>query len=186
MASQLNHNAAYLYAVEGITVWERLRVIRNFLEDRRLAYNLALLNKEKTEYEISQLTDSIEDSFKLREIELYKPQSEDGIKKCKDEIQFLEELEKQLIEKAEPLRVTGKTDDEMYEINFYNETIVRLVRKAHGEIISIGRISPETLENLFKCPPALEVLHTQGIIDYEQIVSLENQVKDIKKEIEYA
>ena len=36
--SQQNHNASYLFEIDGLTTWERLRVVRNFLEDR--AWNL--------------------------------------------------------------------------------------------------------------------------------------------------
>ena len=47
--SRVNHNAQYIYDLEGETVWEKLRVIRNQLSQRKLAYKLAELNKEKSD-----------------------------------------------------------------------------------------------------------------------------------------
>ena len=45
--SQQNHNVNYLYTVDGITVWERLRVTRNFLLDRQTALKIAGLPPEE-------------------------------------------------------------------------------------------------------------------------------------------
>ena len=184
MASQTNHNASYLFAVDGITVWERLRVIRNF--KTMLTQNLALaeLSIEEQDYKLEQITGVDKPSeFKRRKIIIMRGESLDAIQKCKDELKFLLSLESELVVRTEPSRVEGKTDAEMYEINYYHEMTCRNVRKALSDVISTGRLSPETIELLWRCPPAVEILAEQGITLKEEIqkFTLTNQ-----NQLEYA
>jgi hypothetical protein len=41
--SRQNHNAQYIYDLEGETVWEKLRVVHNQLEQKKLALALAAI-----------------------------------------------------------------------------------------------------------------------------------------------
>ena len=172
MASQVNHNAAYIYSVEGLTVWERLRVIRNFLEDRRLALALGEVGLLEAQYKLSIIKDEIEFDFENTKYKIMLPQQMDALNKCKSEVKFLETLEKELIALAEPLRVAGKTDDEMYEINYYNELVAINVREAHADMVAYGRLAQDTVKRLLKCPPALDALATQGLINKNEILAL--------------
>ena len=45
MARQ-NHNANYLFDVDGETVWEKLRVIRGLLLDKQLSLKVVALTEE--------------------------------------------------------------------------------------------------------------------------------------------
>ena len=47
--SRINHNASYIFDVEGETVWEKLRVIRDMLDDRKRTYEISLIKFEKSE-----------------------------------------------------------------------------------------------------------------------------------------
>lgn len=180
MASQTNHNAAYIYTVDGVTVWERLRVIRCFIEQISQSVEMSEIDMEETDYKLSQLSDSTEDSFERRRILVSRKVSEDALKKAKDELNFLYDLEEKLMEKAEESRIEGKTDDEMYEINFFHEHAMRLVRKAHAEFISTGRLTTETIEKAVRCYPALDILDEQELLKKKSVLQL-TQVRDIPK-----
>ena len=138
--SQQNHNIDYIHTVDGLTVWERLRVIRNFLMDRKIAFQLAQIpvdlesmsEREKQEYEI------------------YRPQLEQNIKNAADEIKFLEAFEARLAVEAEKTRIPGKTDDEMYEINFIEESIQRDLLEMRSQIVSCGRLETSMVTKLLR------------------------------------
>jgi S-adenosylmethionine:diacylglycerol 3-amino-3-carboxypropyl transferase len=155
--SRLNREASYVYDIDGETVWERLRVIRNFLEERRQALAVAQLGEEKREA-------LDKDSFEYREAMIFKLQSEKLIQECKDEIKFLEDFESRLMVEAEKTRITGKTDDEMYEINYFNEVRVRVVREAQAELLSTGHIATVTMARLLRNKAAMEDCVALGLL----------------------
>ena len=155
--SRLNRNANYIYVVDGETVWERLRVIRGFLEDRRIAYAVNKLNERKNE-----ALDKA--SFEYQEYLILKPQHDKIMKECEEEIVFLEDFEAKLAVEAEKSRIPGKTDDEMYELNFFDEMRIRLVKEAQSEMISVGHITPQTMKSLLRHKPALESCVQLGML----------------------
>lgn len=164
--SQVNHNYSYVTEVDGLTVWERLRVIRNFLTDRRQALALAEMNLEKKEEEVAN-----GDKWAKREWEIFKPQQLDLIEDCKAEIKFLEEFEAKLAVEAEPSRIPNKTDREMYELNFPLEARARLKAKAVSEIMTIGAPSPDTMRSLYRDTAVMEELAEKGLIGgHEQLL----------------
>ena len=179
----MNHNASYIFEIDGITVWERLRCVRNFLSQNRTALETARLGEDKRSHELLQLTDSPEDMFRKRELNIGHEDHLALIKRCEDEISFLESLEKELAELAEKTRIPGKTDEEMYEENFYSEIIARNVRKAHCDLISHGQVTPITMDVLLRCPPALKILSNQNLLQGDMITTLVETGKI--KEIEY-
>jgi hypothetical protein len=155
--SRQNHNANYIYDVDGETVWEKLRVIRSMLNDRRRSYQHALLAQESTK---NIDTDSIE--YKRYLID--KDFNESLIQDCANEVKFLEEFEKYLASEAEKTRIAGKTDDEMYELNFFYELEVRLVRQAQAQIAASGHIGSELMLRLMKNKGALNICVQQGLL----------------------
>jgi len=158
--SRVNHNAQYIYEIDGETIWEKLRVIRNMLNDRKRSLALANLNKEEM-----LLKDK--NSFEYKKYLIDKEHQDELIKDCENEIEFLTEFESYLAKEAEKTRIPGKTDDEMYEINFYLELQTRLVRRAQAQIISHGRIEVETLQRILKNPSALKVCIDTGLLSAE-------------------
>lgn len=147
--SRMNRDANYVYVVDGETIWERLRVIRTFLVDRSQALQIANLELERQ----NQLD---HDSFAYKEAMVMRPQHLKLIEECEKEIEFLKKFEARLAEEAEKTRIPGKTDDEMYELNFFEEMRLRLVRDAQAEIWSQGSITPSTMKSLLRHRPALE------------------------------
>jgi hypothetical protein len=156
--SRQNHNAQYIYDFEGETPWEKLRAVRNQLKQRKLAFELTQLNKEKVETTLDK------NSFEYREYLLNKEQTEENIQDCVNEIKFLTEFESALAVEAEKTRIPGKTDDEMYEINFFDELKLRLVRQAQSQILSSGRLAEETARRILKHRPALQLCIEQGLL----------------------
>ena len=76
----------------------------------------------------------------------------------------MEKFESYLSSEAEKTRIAGKTDDEMFEINFFEELKTRLVRKAQAQIISTGRIQEDTLLRIMKNKTALNTCIEQGLL----------------------
>lgn len=157
--SQVNHNYDYLTVVDGHTVWERLRVIRNFLTDRRKALKIARLSQEK--FEATKDTMVI---WERREAEILNEDQDDLIQDCVDEISFLEQFEAMLAIEAEKERIPGKSDREMYELNFPKEAQVRLVDKVKSEMLSVGHISPDTMRSVMRDPIVTTKLAQLGLI----------------------
>lgn len=157
--SQVNHNYDYLTVVDGHTVWERLRVIRNFLTDRRKALKIARLHQEKFE-----ATKESMDEWERREAEILNEDQESLIQDCIDEITFLEKFESLLMVEAEKERVPGKSDREMYEINYVKESQTRLINLAKSEMIAVGHVNPDTMRQIMRDPIVADRLAGMGLI----------------------
>ena len=156
--SQLNRNSAYLYEVDGLTVWEKLRNIRNFLGERKRVYEIAVRTQE---YNVNNKSDDV---VKEIENEVNKEFSKELLQDCLDEINFLTIFEKRLSVEAEKTRVPGKTDREMYEINYFNESIEKLVLKTQAEVYTLGTVTPATMESLLRLRPALDKVTEIGLL----------------------
>ncbi len=163
--SQVNRNLSYLTVVDGETPWERLRVIRNFLEDREQADKLAALGLEKAEA-------LDKDSFEYREHLIMLPQMLGNIDDCKREIIFLKELEAKLIPMAEAVRVEGFTDEAMYEYNYTAEFNAMMALEVRSELMATGFISKPTMRSLLQNPNAMTHVITLGLIPKEAATSL--------------
>ena len=155
---RVNHNAQYIYDFQGETPWEKLRAIRAQLKQRKVALEMANLNKEKNETKLDK------SSFEYKEYLINLPTIDENIQDCINEIEFLTDFEKALAEEAEKTRISGKTDDEMYEINFFHELDLRLLRAAQSQILSTGRVSEETASRLLKNKSALQLCINQGLL----------------------
>lgn len=155
--SRVNHNAQYIYDFEGETVWEKLRGIRNQLEERKIALEIAKLNHQESE-------NQDKNSLEYKKYLINKQRTENIIQDCVNEIVFLEEFEAALTIEAEKTRIPGKTDDEMYEINFFDELKLRLVKSAQAQILSCGRLNEDTAKRILKNKGALLMCIEQGLL----------------------
>ena len=134
--AQLNRNASYMTVIDGLTTWERLKTVREFLMSRRIA-------KEDNE----SLT-SGEGTYKdLQNKQLFE--------ELDNEIAFLEGLEADLLEEAEKTRIPGKTDSEMYEINYFEELTAIHILQVQSEVIAMGAITSETAKTILRNPRTL-------------------------------
>jgi hypothetical protein len=170
--ARVNHNANYLYDVDGETVWEKLRTIRGMLNERRMSYKISFLNYEENEKKYQEDTSS----FEYKKWLINKEFQKELLIDCNNEIQFLETFESFLAKEAEKTRILGKTDDEMYEINFFHEMEVRLVRRAQAQIISNGRLSDELVMRLMKNKNALNICIQLGFITDKVVELVEHKL----------
>lgn len=169
--AQVNRNFAYLTDVDGLTIWERLRVIRGFLLDRQKALKVAEISEAKFEEEKLTM-----DKWELAEAEVMRSDYSELIQDCRDEIEYLVKLEKRLAEAAEPLRVKGKSDREMYELNYPEEARARTIEQAKADVMAFGNISSDTAKRFLRDPIALTQAFQLGLIKsevYDNLMRLE-------------
>jgi transcription elongation GreA/GreB family factor len=159
MASQVNSQFAYINLINGETIWERLRIVRNFIEDRKIAKKLQTTQDKKRLGFLAKIDEAKLSSEKifaeveLEEFDAHKEQQEDGYKKLDDELEFLLKYEMELAKIAEETRVLDKTDDEMYQINMGTEVIMRNMRKIETErVASMIGCSLATAEESMRVP----------------------------------
>jgi hypothetical protein len=101
------------------------------------------------------------------EAESFKQTEEECFKLNLDEIEILNKLLKELYVIAEPTRIKGYTDEEMYEANAANEFTVNIGREIQAEMIANGRPSPAKLRNAMSNPYTWNALKSVGLIPKE-------------------
>jgi len=83
------------------------------------------------------------------------------------EIEILNKLLKELYVIAEPTRIKGYSDEEMFEANAANEFTVNIGREIQAEMIANGRPSPAKLRNAMSNPYTWNALKGVGLIPKE-------------------
>lgn len=166
MTSRVNHEANYKYSIDALTPWERLRVVRNFLNERKEQLEVAEIGLEVTKRKLSELEND-EDWYKQMEAKKIKAQmgtSVGVIEKARDEVEFLERYHQECIEAAEPTRIPGYSDEEMFEYNYENELIEKHIHSLKADLIAFGRPSTSTAKALMQMPPAIDRCIEIGIM----------------------
>lgn len=174
MASKFNSEFNYRYQVIGDTPWEKIKTLQGFLEGRIRAGALEevvnLKNKAKIaklkylkennglEHEILDLQADIIDAQSNQKT------SDELYALNKIEIETLKKLLKELYVIAEPTRIPGYTDEEMFEANAANEFTVSIGREIQAEMIANGRPSPAKLRNAMSNPHTWNALKQVGLI----------------------
>ena len=82
----------------------------------------------------------------------------------KDEIKILKKLLKELYVIAEPTRIKGYTDEQMFEANAANEFTVNMGREIQSEMIANGRPSAARIRNAMSNPHTWNALKQVGLI----------------------
>lgn len=166
--AQLNRNANYLFTIDGNTVWERLRNVRNFLNDRKNAEKVANLQIEKLERleeMLKQPDIDIEKEYEIKESLVLKGELEENLVYCQDEVKFLTDLESTIAAEAEKTRIPGKTDKEMYEINYYDELATIHMIDAKTQLMTTGTITPDLMRTFMRNQYSLTKAIDCGILD---------------------
>ena len=176
MASKFNTEFNYRYQVIGNTPWEKIKTLQGFLEGRLRAAALEEVGKLKRQAKIAKLKhlkktglehEVLELEAELLEEESFKQTEEECFKLNLDEIEILNKLLKELYVIAEPTRIKGYTDEEMYEANAANEFTVNIGREIQAEMIANGRPSPAKLRNAMSNPYTWNALKSVGLIPKE-------------------
>lgn len=192
MAAKLNTEFNYRYQVMGETPWEKIKQLKNFLEGRERAAKLERVGELRLQAKIAELEHAKSSNalphviFKLEadllEYESGSPAAEEAYELNRQEIEILKKLLKELYEIAEPTRIPGYTDEEMFEVNAANEFTVMIGKEIQAEIIANGRPSPAKLRNAMSNPHTFHALQQIGLIPKEAIL-LEGNANPLKIEL---
>ena len=176
MASKFNTEFNYRYQVIGNTPWEKIKTLQGFLEGRVRAAALQEVGQLKFEAKIAKLKhlqetglehEVLELRAEIMEAESFHQTEEECYKLNLDEIEIINKLLKELYVIAEPTRIKGYTDEEMYEANAANEFTVNIGREIQAEMIANGRPSPAKLRNAMSNPYTWNALKSVGLIPKE-------------------
>ena len=175
MAQKLNTEFNYRYQVIGDTPWERIKTLKGFLEGRIRAQALEEVGKLKYQAKLSKLNylknggeglehEILELKAEIIELESHQGSLEEAFELTKDEIKILKKLIKELYVLAEPTRIKGYTDEEMFEANAANEFTVNMGREIQSEMIANGRPSAARIRNAMSNPHTWNALKQIGLI----------------------
>ena len=178
MAQKLNTEFNYRYQVIGDTPWERIKTLKGFLEGRIRALALEEVNKLKLQAKISKLKylqnsgkglehEILELKAEIIEAESHHGSLKEAFELTKEEIKILKKLLKELYVLAEPTRIKGYTDEEMFEANAANEFTVNMGREIQSEMIANGRPSAARIRNAMSNPYTWNALKEVGMIPKE-------------------
>lgn len=179
MASKLNSEFNYRYQVMGHTIWEKIKTLKGFLEGRVRAAALEEVSKLKLEAKQAKVEylkehgpkhEYLEQLAELKELISHEPSLKEGFELNLEEIAMLERLLKEAYEIAEPTRIPGYSDEQMFEANAANEFTAMIAREIQAEIIANGRPSPAKLGNAMSNPHTFNALKQIGLIPQETVL----------------
>jgi len=191
MASKFNSEFNYRYQVIGDTPWEKIKTLQGFLEGRVRAAVLEEVGNLKDQAKVAKLKhlqnggnglehEILELKAEILEGISNQPAAKEAFELNKIEIKTLKKLLKELYVIAEPTRIPGYTDEEMYEANAANEFTVNIGREIQAEMIANGRPSPAKLRNAMSNPSTWNALKGIGLIPKE-VKILEGNINPTKK-----
>jgi hypothetical protein len=175
MAQKFNSEFNYRYQVIGCTPWEKIKTLKGFLEGRIRAAVQEEASKLKYQAKLSKLNhllnggkglehEILELKAEIIETESFHETLKEGYELNHAEIKILKKLLKELYVLAEPTRIEGYTDEQMFEANAANEFTVDIGREIQAEMIANGRPSPAKLRNAMSNPHTWNALKQIGLI----------------------
>jgi len=177
MATKLNSEFNYRYLVIGETPWEKIKTLKGFLEGRIRAAALEKVAELKFQAKLEELEYLKKSGGLLHvilnlqaeiiELESHIPAQVEAFLLNKEEIEIIKRVLKDTYEIAEPTRITGYTDEQMFEANAMNEYTTLLCREIQAELIANGRPSPAKLKNAMACPQTFEAVKLLGLMPKE-------------------
>jgi hypothetical protein len=177
MADRLNSKFNYQYLVNGKTPWEKLKTLKGFLQGRYRGRALEEVSRLKIESKYAKLhelksgnaprSQILEIESELIELESVLKDQAHAFKLNHEEIADLEQMIAELYDICEPTRISGYSDDQMFEANAPLEFTVTIVQQLQSEIAAMGSPTPATLLNAMSTPMSLEAIKQLGIIPPE-------------------
>ena len=177
MATKLNSEFNYRYLVIGETPWEKIKTLKGFLEGRIRASALEEVAELKFQSKLEELEYLKKSGGLLHvilnlqaeiiELESHMPAQVEAFLLNKEEIKIIKRVLKDTYEIAEPTRIGGYTDEQMFEANAMNEYTTLLCREIQAELIANGRPSPAKLKNAMACPQTFEAVKLLGLMPKE-------------------
>jgi len=193
MASKLNTEFNYRYQVIGDTPWEKIKTLQGFLVGRvraavleevsELKYKAQLAKLKRLESEAGLEEDILELKAEIMETESHQQTAYEAYRLNEAEIEILNKLLKELYVIAEPTRIKGFTDEQMYEANAANEFTVNIGREIQAEMIANGRPSAAKIRNAMSNPHTWNALKSIGLIPKEPKILKGNVNPTLKIEL---
>ena len=191
MASKFNSEFNYRYQVIGDTPWEKIKTLQGFLEGRVRAAALEEVGDLKNQAKVSKLKhlqnggnglehEILELKAEILEAQSHEATAKEAFELNTKEIEILKGLLDELYVIAEPTRIAGYTDEEMWEANQANEFTVNIGREIQAEMIANGRPSPAKLRNAMSNPHTWNALKQIGLIP-KQTKILEGNINPKEK-----
>jgi len=185
MPSKLNSEFNYRYMVVGETPWEKIKTLKGFLEGRIRAAALQEVGTLKTramyeEIDHLKAIGAPKHQITTKEAELVELKShnvitEEAFELNRQEIACLRRLLDECYECAEPTRIAGYTDEQMFEVNAVQEFTVKMIRDLQSELIAQGRPNPATIRNAMSNPTTFQAVKALGFIPAAQPPLIESQ-----------
>jgi hypothetical protein len=175
MAQKFNSEFNYRYQVIGNTPWEKIKTLKGFLEGRIRAAACEEVENLRHQAKLAKLKhlqnsgNGLEHEILELKAEILEGKSHEATVKeafelTKDEIKILKKLLKELYVIAEPTRIKGYTDEQMFEANAANEFTVHMGREIQSEMIANGRPSAARIRNAMSNPYTWNALKQVGLI----------------------
>ena len=174
MPVKLNTEFNYRYQVIGETIWEKIKTLNGFLEGRIRASVLEKVSDLKYQAQIEKLKwlketnaplhEQLELESTIIEVESFRVTQTEAYELNRQEIETLKKLLAEAYEIAEPTRIEGYTDEQMFEANAANEFTVMIGKEIHAELIANGRPSPAKIRNAMSNPITWDALINAGLI----------------------
>tara|TARA_R100001377_G_scaffold23967_1_gene12954 strand:+ start:359 stop:967 length:609 start_codon:yes stop_codon:yes gene_type:complete len=194
MASKFNSEFNYRYQVVGDTTWEKIKTLQGFLEGRVRAAALEEVGKLKNQAKLAKLKhllnggnglehEILELKADILEAKSSEATAKEAYKLNHKEIEILKKLLKELYVIAEPTRIAGYSDEEMWEANQANEFTVSIGRELQAEMIANGRPSPAKLKNAMSNPHTWNALKKIGLVPKETKILMGNTDPMLKIEL---
>ena len=194
MASKFNSEFNYRYQVIGDTPWEKIKTLQGFLEGRVRAAALEEVGNLKNQAKVAKLKhlqnggnglehEILELKAEILEAQSHEATAKEAFELNTKEIEILKGLLDELYVIAEPTRIPGYTDEEMWEANQANEFTVSIGREIQAEMIANGRPSPAKLKNAMSNPHTWNALKKIGLVPKETKILIGNTDPMLKIEL---
>lgn len=176
MASRMNTEFNYRTQVIGETPWEKIKTLKGFLEGRKRAEALEEVSNIKMRAKYSKLEylrvngpeyEALELEAEIMEYESSAEDAKEAYALNKKELVCIRALLDELYAIAEPTRIKGYDDDDMFEANSENEFATWVIREIQAEITATGRPSPAKLRNAMSSTLAINGLKALEVLPPE-------------------
>lgn len=174
MPAKMNSEFNYRYQVIGETVWAKIKTLKGFLEGRENALAMQAVSKLKHESllaRLQHLKDTNAPKWEIMSMEADIMEAEalhrtefEAFELNRQEIAMLQNLLQEYYEIAEPTRIPGFTDEQMFEANAANEFTAMIGKEIYAEIVATGRASPAKIRNAMSNPLTWYALKSAGLI----------------------
>jgi hypothetical protein len=152
-------------------------------EVSQLKYKAQLAKLKRLESEAGLEEDILELKAEIMETESHQQTAYEAYRLNEAEIEILNKLLKELYVIAEPTRIKGFTDEQMYEANAANEFTVNIGREIQAEMIANGRPSAAKIRNAMSNPHTWNALKSIGLIPKEPKILKGNVNPTLKIEL---